>query len=235
MNEVIKMLNWSSFQSYKDRKPTWIRLHRSLLDNYLFQGMSDNARALLPMLWLATSECYGSVTSSLQDCNGSVTGLLRGGFEGVAFRLRMDIKKLIEGIKECEKAGFIEVILDDKTTSYGSVTEPLQNGYESVTPETETETETDLSTREEKISLEKLSVDHIGEWLAEKQTQGQYIHHDPEDVLEIFKNYCKSTGKEYQDYVAGYKNAFTWERCAPQHKQGKSSWGLPPLSEHFGR
>ena len=26
--------NWSDFQHYKERNPPWIRLHRSLLDNF---------------------------------------------------------------------------------------------------------------------------------------------------------------------------------------------------------
>ena len=53
---LLKVKDWSSFQSYKDRKPPWIRLHKSLLDNFEFQSMSANARALLPMFWLLASE-----------------------------------------------------------------------------------------------------------------------------------------------------------------------------------
>ncbi len=36
---MFKIKNWSSFQSYKDRQPPWIRLHKNLLDDYTFQRM----------------------------------------------------------------------------------------------------------------------------------------------------------------------------------------------------
>ncbi|MEM7716531.1 MAG: hypothetical protein AAF349_23695 [Cyanobacteria bacterium P01_A01_bin.68] len=88
-----------------------------------------------------------------------------------------------------------------------------------------------------KISLEELSTDHIRDWLAEKRSEGKYRQHDAENILELFKNYCKSTGKEYKDYVAAYKNAFTWERSSPLKQnmpiQTKSAWGLD-LSPDFG-
>lgn len=48
--------NWQSFQHYKDRDPTWIKLHKKLLDDFDFQGLSLASRALAPMLWLLASE-----------------------------------------------------------------------------------------------------------------------------------------------------------------------------------
>lgn len=79
-----------------------------------------------------------------------------------------------------------------------------------------------------KVGLAELSVDHIAGWLAEKRAQGRYLLHDEHFILEQFKNYCQSKGKKYADYIAGYRNAFEWERCQPQRQQGtvgkKSEW-----------
>ena len=48
----IRPKNWHSFQHYKDRDPTWIKLHKKLLDDYEFQSLPLASRALAPMLWL---------------------------------------------------------------------------------------------------------------------------------------------------------------------------------------
>lgn len=72
------------------------------------------------------------------------------------------------------------------------------------------------SVREEKITLENLSVDHNAEWLARKRSEGRYTHHDEHFVLEQFKQYCNSKGKKYADYIDAYRNAFEWEKCQPK-------------------
>ena len=128
---MLRVKDWPSFQSYKDRKPPWIRLHKALIDNFEFQSMSANARALLPMLWLLASED-----------KDPVSGLLRDRYEKIAFRLRMPVKDVEEGIEEAIKNGFIERLVDNNQ----KVTEQIHDRYETVTPETETETETEVET-----------------------------------------------------------------------------------------
>jgi hypothetical protein len=83
---MLKAKNWSSYQSYKDRNPPWIRLHKRLIDDINFQRMSADARATLPMLWLLISED-----------EEPVTGLLRIGYEEISFRLRQpeNLSKLL--------------------------------------------------------------------------------------------------------------------------------------------
>jgi hypothetical protein len=130
---MLKAKNWSSYQSYKDRNPPWIRLHKRLIDDINFQRMSADARATLPMLWLLISED-----------EEPVTGLLRIGYEEISFRLRQPEKLIKSVICEIIKAGFFEEIKETKTDSYGTVTEPLQNCHS----ETETETETETYSKE---------------------------------------------------------------------------------------
>ena len=125
---MLKVTKWASFQSYKDRRPPWIRLHKSLLDNFEFQTMSMEAKAILPMLWLLASED-----------EDPVSGCIRDRYEKVAFRLRIDTSTLQKVIDECVAAGFIEVLDDETgqpiTLPLQEVTEPIHNRYETVTPE----------------------------------------------------------------------------------------------------
>lgn len=75
--------------------------------------------------------------------------------------------------------------------------------------------------RKPKISFEELSIDHIRDWLAEKRSEGRYLQHDENFILEYFRNYCQSNGKAYNDYVAALRNAFEWDACQPGAARGK--------------
>jgi len=119
---MLKAKNWSSHQSYKDRRPPWIRMHKSLLDNYEYQSMNANARALLPMLWLLASE-HEDPTSGI-ICEDS---------EKIAFRLRLKEVDVSKGIADVVSAGFFE----DITIRNESVTKPYVDCTFSVTSETE--------------------------------------------------------------------------------------------------
>ncbi len=119
---MLTATSWSSYQSYKDRRPPWIRLHKTLLDNYEFQSMGPDARALLPMLWLLASEN-----------KDPTSGIVEDPINKIAFRLRLDEGVLVGAIEEIVAAGFF--LIDQSCNE--TVTEPLQNRNETVTPETE--------------------------------------------------------------------------------------------------
>jgi hypothetical protein len=99
-----------------------------MLDNYNFQRMSANARALLPMLWLLASED-----------EDPVSGRIRISYEEISFRLRLNLSDVESGIKEISQSGFIVI----EQSCNESVTKPYLNRNETVLPETETETETE--------------------------------------------------------------------------------------------
>lgn len=90
MNIVPK--NWRDFQHYKDRNPPWIRLHKSLLDNYDFQCLPVASRALAPMLWLLASDC--------------VDGQIDADPKRLAFRLRTTEREVIDALKPLIDNGF---------------------------------------------------------------------------------------------------------------------------------
>lgn len=88
----IRPHNWSSFQHYKDRSPAWVKLHKSILDNYDFHCLPDASKALAPLLWLLASE-YD---------NGDIPADM----PRIAFRMRMAVDKLVEALKPLIDKGF---------------------------------------------------------------------------------------------------------------------------------
>lgn len=129
---MIQIKNWSKFQSYKDRRPPWIRFHRSILDDFKFQSMSADSRAILPMFWLLACE-YSDPKAGIVDAS----------IEEITFRLRSCSKIITKVIKELQDADFIECI--------DSVTKSLHECNETVPPETETETETKAEERQNDV------------------------------------------------------------------------------------
>ena len=57
----LKIKNWSEFQHYKDRNPPWIKLHRTLLDDYEFSRLQDASKAHLMLIWLFASQKNGAI------------------------------------------------------------------------------------------------------------------------------------------------------------------------------
>jgi hypothetical protein len=57
----LKVKNWEEFQHYKDRNPPWIKLHRTLLDDYEFSRLQDASKAHLILIWLFASQKNGVV------------------------------------------------------------------------------------------------------------------------------------------------------------------------------
>lgn len=57
----LKVKNWEKFQHYKDRNPPWIKLHRTLLDDYEFSCLQDASKAHLMLIWLFASQKNGLI------------------------------------------------------------------------------------------------------------------------------------------------------------------------------
>lgn len=108
--------NWRDFQHYKDRAPPWIRLQKTLLDNYDFQCLPVASRALAPMLWLVASD--------------SIDGHFDAAVEKLAFRLRQTEQEIQKALKPLIDKGFFEVVQDASNT--------LADCVQSAVPETET-------------------------------------------------------------------------------------------------
>lgn len=90
MNIVPK--NWAEFQHYKNRRPPWIKLYRSLLDDAEFHCLPDASKALAIMLWLLASD--------------SETGVINGDIKALAFRLRTTPQKMKDALNPLIESGF---------------------------------------------------------------------------------------------------------------------------------
>ena len=84
--------SWVDFQHYKDRAPSWIKLHKSLLDNYEYQCLPVASKALAPMLWLLASE--------YED------GKIPADLNRIAFRLRISVAELEDALSHLIQSGF---------------------------------------------------------------------------------------------------------------------------------
>lgn len=109
--------NWSEFQHYKDRRPPWVKLHKTLLDDRDYQRLPIASRALAPMLWLLASE--------------SENGYFDASVDELTFRLRQPSKDIEAGLKPLIAAGFF--ILEHVDSDL------LAGCQQLAVPETETE------------------------------------------------------------------------------------------------
>lgn len=96
---IITPKNWHEFQHYKNRCPPWIKLHRTILDNYEFHMLPDASKALAMCLWLLASE--------------GENGEIDADYEKLAFRFRTTAKKIEESLKPLINNGFFNVLHDD--------------------------------------------------------------------------------------------------------------------------
>lgn len=89
----IQVRSWTDFQHYKHRSPPWIKLHKSLLDNYEFQRLQLASKALAPMFWLLASE--------------SEDGTFDADVDALVFRLRTDAETIVSALKELIEKDFL--------------------------------------------------------------------------------------------------------------------------------
>jgi hypothetical protein len=91
-----RVKNWDEFQHYKKRRPPWIKLHRSILDDYAFCSLPDASRALAPCIWLVASE--------------SDDGTIPDDPAELAFRLRQSVEWIKSAVKPLIDGGFLECL-----------------------------------------------------------------------------------------------------------------------------
>jgi len=53
--EYFRVVNLDKYQHYKDRRPPWIKLHRSILDDYDHTRLPDASKWHLAMIWMLAS------------------------------------------------------------------------------------------------------------------------------------------------------------------------------------
>lgn len=96
---IIQPKNWNEFQHYKDRSPSWIKLHKRILDDYEYHCLPVASRALAPFLWLLASEYE--------------EGKIDAPIEKIAFRVRMPVVDFHSAIQPLINAEFFISYADD--------------------------------------------------------------------------------------------------------------------------
>jgi hypothetical protein len=84
---------WADFQHYKNRCPPWIKLQKSILDDFDFACLPLASKALAPLLWLIASE--------------SMDGSVRIDPDWLAFRLRFTVSDIEDGLTPLIDKGFL--------------------------------------------------------------------------------------------------------------------------------
>ncbi len=98
---ALSVRSWAKFQHYRNRRPPWIKLHRSLLDDRAFIRLPYVSQALAPRIWLLASE---SEDGSLPDDPAEL-----------AFRLRCDVATVEAVVKSLIGAEFLDGALGAST------------------------------------------------------------------------------------------------------------------------
>ena len=180
----IRITNWERFQHYKARRPPWIKLHRSLLDDRKWSELSDYASKLLVQCWLIASE--------------SVDGTIAGDIDDVAFRVHKDKKHVAPALQELALHGFIEMTSDDDSK--------VLSTRKQVAPESPSETERETKKRQTKRRVyskefeEVWSIHHRGPkskaYTEYKKAVGQVIGHG--ELVKALRAYTRTLTQDFQ-------------------------------------
>jgi hypothetical protein len=190
-SSVLRVKNWRVFQHYKDRSPPWIKLQKSLLDDYDFQCLPLASKALAPMLWLLASESDdGSIPSDVTK---------------LAFRLRWPEKDIRAGLTPLIAKGFLV-----------GASNALAGCKQVATSETEGETETEGEGEAEARPTRKcpksfLVTDAMRAWATEKHPA---IDVDAE--TEAFRDY--TFARSMTDWPGTWRNWIRKAKPAGGHR-----------------
>jgi hypothetical protein len=194
----IQPKNWGDFQHYRDRAPTWIKLHKSILDNYEYQCLPLASRALAPMLWLLASEYDdGKIPADLNK---------------IAFRLRIYATELEDALSHLISSGFF--------ICYQDASEPLAECLPRVR-EREYKAEKEKEKTKAPVSAKRSAIgidawlETLGDSEAVPASDPIFDYADkagiPIGFLELsWKRFCedmRDRGARKKDWRAHYRNA----------------------------
>jgi hypothetical protein len=107
---ILTPKSWGSFQHYKDREPSWIKLHKSLLTNYEWVCLPVASKALAPMLWLLASEYKDGIIDASLDKIAFRLSMSRGDLENALTPLiESDFFHASDTLAECKQDACLEI------------------------------------------------------------------------------------------------------------------------------
>jgi hypothetical protein len=121
----LSIRNFDQYQHYKDRRPPWIKLHASVLDDYAFSCLQDASKAHLMLLWVLASKLDNRIPYDLAFLS-----------KKLGATSAIDIEELV-------LHGFVDILQEDSA--------PLADRKHPAMPEAYTE-ETETQPPQKKIS-----------------------------------------------------------------------------------
>jgi len=133
--QYLTIKNWKNHQHYKDRDPPWIKLHRSLLNDYTFLRLQDASKLHLILIWLFASQSGGRIpndTKFIQQRIGcssppNLKVLIESGF----LIVEQDASKTLA---DCKQSAMPETETETETEAYKEETEAKRESEEKVSP-----------------------------------------------------------------------------------------------------
>jgi hypothetical protein len=202
--------NWGAFQHYKTRRPPWIKLYRSLLDDPDFMRLPVASKALAPCLWLLASE-YDN-------------GTIDQAYDGVAYRLRLTDNELAQGLKPLIDKGFFNVEGDDASVMLAScLQDACLEREERESRETPLNPPSRGATKKKSAERKATGTRLPDDWCHEIQHEhlakemGVVLY----DELMKFRDYFLSEGKVKADWSRTFNS---WLRNAGERRNRATTW-----------
>jgi uncharacterized protein YdaU (DUF1376 family) len=194
--------------------------YRRLIDHYMTtkQPLPDNDAALARIVGVGREE-WDAIKNQIKTYfkpSDNPLGFLRHDFCDA--ELGLHDARITKAIENGRKGGRPKTNLENDNALNEQTNKPVAFDFITQQKAEHNRTEHKKEKKENKtrarVALDDLTVDHISDWLAKKRAEGYYLNHDETFILEKFKDYCKSKGKKYDDFIAAYRNSFDWERFA---------------------
>jgi hypothetical protein len=185
--DYFRVRNYEKFQHYKKRSPPWIKLHRSIFQNYEISLLPDSTKAHLFAIWLLASEHNNAIPWDE---------------EWIGRRINATEKVNLDMLRELQ---LIEKI-KDKRKRRASIKRASRK--QSAIPETETERESEGEEKKKAASLEFDQFKLIYEtnprgrcnWKKAKEAWNRLIKagENPTMIIQAAKHYCLSNDPQFR-------------------------------------
>lgn len=205
----IRIANWKEFQHYKERRPPWIKLHRTLLSKREWFELSADASKLLVNLWIVASEyAGGEIPKSSAD---------------LAWALRIPDPQLVtKWLNELQDKGFVELTNADAFTM---LAERKQSGVTETEERQSTETDSPVRERRPRRGAQ-LEEDWRPNALHRELAKAKGV--DIALEYERFRDHAVSVGRVCKDWDAAFRN---WLRKAAEFARN----GRPPAGSEASK
>jgi len=136
----LKVKNWEDFQHYKDRDPKWIKLYRSLLDNYEYSLLSDAEKSHIIGIWLLAAKMGNKIPADPKWIQARIGATTKINIEKLKTLNFIELYQTIQNDTE-EKAGCINLVRRERGRVEGEAEKEKERERRKFTPPNSAEVE----------------------------------------------------------------------------------------------